>query len=159
MNNDLALTSTLTLPYCWVCKKTFFPEGSDASVIRNEHHVIPRAYGGVDGPTVSLCSADHDMLHLLAQKLIASKDGEAEAILRRVEQQSVLRLQYLATRIVMAHTLLNDDPNKLKPLNLKLTGDISAKLDKLAKFYSSSRESVIVRLIAKQHTEVFQSPI
>lgn len=32
-----------------------------------EHHVIPRTYGGLNGPTVILCTKHHALVHSLAQ--------------------------------------------------------------------------------------------
>ncbi|MGI8314480.1 HNH endonuclease [Halobacillus mangrovi] len=34
-------------------------------VTTTEHHLIPRQYGGVEGPTVLLCSACHRQIHAL----------------------------------------------------------------------------------------------
>ena len=34
----------------------------------HEHHVIPRAYGGTNGPTVILCANHHNLVHTLALK-------------------------------------------------------------------------------------------
>lgn len=51
---EVFITSTLKLDHCWVCSST------DAL---QEHHVVPTAYGGGDGPTVTLCPTHHDLLH------------------------------------------------------------------------------------------------
>lgn len=153
------ITETIDQPTCWVCSKTFFPEGEDASVIRNDHHVIPRAFGGSDGPTVPLCSADHDLLHLIAQKVTSGKMQEAQALLNRVPIAHRERLLYLTTRVVIAYNALNDDPNKQKVVTLRLTGQLSERLDRLASFFSCSREKVLIRLIDHQYSSVFQEPI
>lgn len=54
---------------CEICRKTF-PES-----LRHEHHKVPKALGGSDGPEnlVSLCHADHNNLHLLAYMMINPK--------------------------------------------------------------------------------------
>lgn len=159
MAEHIRITSTISQPFCWVCQAVFFPEGNDPSVIRNDHHVIPRAYGGTDGPTVSLCSADHDMLHLLAQKIISGKDSEAHALLKLSPTGQRPRLMYLAMSIVSAHNLLANDPNKMRSITVRLNGANSDRLQKLAGFYSLSKESLVLRLINEKHSELFQTTI
>lgn len=154
----LAITATIDQPTCWVCGKLFFPEGPDPSVIRNDHHVIPRALGGADGPTVPLCSADHDLLHLVAQKVVSCKMQEAHALLNRVPPAQRERISYLASRIVIAYNTFNDDPNKPKLITLRLSGQLSERLDKLASFFSCSRERTLIRLLNQQYSSVFQEP-
>ena len=50
---------SIILPHCWVCG------GKDG---KNDHHVIPQAYGGVDGPQVTLCATHHTFIHTVALK-------------------------------------------------------------------------------------------
>ena len=38
------------------------------SVGVHEHHVVPRAYGGINGPVVPLCGTHHTLVHTLALK-------------------------------------------------------------------------------------------
>lgn len=152
------ILETIDQPFCWACQKRFYPEGDDPSVIRNDHHVIPRAYGGTDGPTVALCSADHDLLHLIAQKIISGKAPEAQALLNRVPLSSQKRISYLASRVVIAYNALNDDPNKSKSITLRMSGAVSTQLDRLAGFYSCSREKVLLRLLQQHYSSLFQEP-
>lgn len=44
---------------CWVCGRK---DGM------HSHHVIPRAYGGLDGPVVDLCGGHHTLIHTAALK-------------------------------------------------------------------------------------------
>ncbi len=48
---------SILLDYCWVCRSA---QGI------NNHHVIPQAYGGVDGPQVTLCATHHTVIHTQA---------------------------------------------------------------------------------------------
>lgn len=50
---------SIILDCCWVCS------GKDGL---NDHHVIPQAYGGVDGPQVTLCATHHTFIHTVALK-------------------------------------------------------------------------------------------
>lgn len=54
------ITTTLKLDHCWVCLNTAYLE---------EHHVIPCAYGGTDGPTVTLCASCHGGVHDLSHHI------------------------------------------------------------------------------------------
>lgn len=43
----------------------------------HEHHVIPQAYGGVNGPTVILCPDHHNEVHKIALAVIvAARSGK-----------------------------------------------------------------------------------
>lgn len=48
---------------CVVCQKT-----EDSCL--HEHHVIPQANGGTNGPTVMLCAEHHNMIHKVAVKIL-----------------------------------------------------------------------------------------
>lgn len=43
-----------------------------------EHHVIPQAAGGTDGPTRQLCAGCHQNLHRLADMMLGGRAGWAE---------------------------------------------------------------------------------
>jgi hypothetical protein len=50
---------SIKMDRCWCC-------GERDSL--HEHHCIPQAYGGVDGPTVTLCGVCHNLIHAAALK-------------------------------------------------------------------------------------------
>ncbi len=141
---------------CWVCCCLLEPYGGAPSDVLNAHHVIPQAFGGTKGPTVNLCSADHDLLHLLAQKLIAKKEQEAKALILRCDQSNRQRLSYLASRVVIAYNTFNDDPNKTRILTVKLTGRLNSKLTKLSSALNVSKDKVVPFLIENAYTKFFQ---
>ncbi|MBH0228741.1 HNH endonuclease [Halobacillus yeomjeoni] len=38
---------------------------SRSPVVTTEHHLVPRQFGGVNGPTIMLCDACHRQIHAL----------------------------------------------------------------------------------------------
>lgn len=55
---------------CYVC--------SEEVSVPHEHHVIPQAYGGKDGPTVTLCANHHNLIHELAKAHMSGKPIDAK---------------------------------------------------------------------------------
>ena len=56
------------LTHCWICGTPFSHDRQE-----ERHHVIPRAYGGTNGPQVSLCDSHHSALHQIALKMYTGK--------------------------------------------------------------------------------------
>ena len=48
---------SIIMDSCWVC-------GSRDGL--NDHHVVPQAYGGTNGPQVTLCASHHTVIHQVA---------------------------------------------------------------------------------------------
>jgi hypothetical protein len=109
------------LPHCWVCEEKFTDSGGEAK--RHEHHIIPRAYGGSNGPLCSLCTNHHNLLHELATYIIAGKQAEARSLLATLPPAVKPRLASLANSIVRAHNLTKNDPNKRGKTILSMTGE------------------------------------
>lgn len=59
---------------CYVCTKGF------PNALLNDHHIIPRAFGGSDLPDNKklLCPTCHQTLHRLAELILAKKVGRAK---------------------------------------------------------------------------------
>jgi hypothetical protein len=72
---------SIILPHCWIC------QGKDGL---NDHHVIPQAYGGVDGPQVTLCATHHTLIHAVALKVKAIRDHLIITHTSNKEQQGKL---------------------------------------------------------------------
>lgn len=89
-----------------------------------EHHVVPRSYGGSSGPTVTICTECHTVTHKTALR----KDGQPPSISKRWTAESIPKIQYLADVIRKSRLLVNKDVNKTVQLNLKLTGALATKL-------------------------------
>lgn len=132
------LTQKMTiLDCCWVCDKRF-----DHSNKREDHHVIPRAYGGVDGHQVSLCASHHSALHEIALRLY-SKRSYFNLLTGDPKQDK--KLMYLASCVYNARLLTENDPNKRRILVLSPSKETFDKLDRLKSLFKGnvSRERVI----------------
>lgn len=81
---------SIILPHCWICTKR---QGL------NDHHVIPQAYGGVDGPQVTLCASHHTQVHTVALKNPANWDV---ALREDHSPEQVAKLQELVRLIAKA---------------------------------------------------------
>lgn len=137
---------------CSVCLTPFSDVGGPASCIRNEHHLIPRAYGGVDGPTTMVCSAHHDLLHLIGSRLISGKPYfDLLTHDRRMDQV----LLFLASRVQVAEAATRGDPNKKVLLPLTLDGVTQQKLVRLARIHRVSRADLIRLLIEREYVTMF----
>jgi hypothetical protein len=144
---------TLKLDHCWICKRKLGDSGGDPSMVRNEHHVIPRAFGGADGPTVSLCSAHHDLMHKIGDRLIA---GKPHFELLTKDPEIDYRMLWLASRVQASHSMFSDDPNKKQLLIVRTNATISSMVSDLKKALKlSNREEVILHLIKSKHSQLF----
>lgn len=75
----------IKLDFCWVCKLA----GTEAKL--HDHHVVPTAFGGKDGPQVTLCSSHHNSLHDAA-KLLYTHKGVLQVV---VDKYRALKLKPL----------------------------------------------------------------
>jgi hypothetical protein len=55
------------MTFCFVCNASTLG-------LNNIHHIVPRADGGTDGPTVNLCASCHTLLHNCAKLQMRGKD-------------------------------------------------------------------------------------
>jgi len=65
----------------------------------NEHHEIPQAAGGVNGPTINICTECHDAVHLCAIKFLAGKKADALAIVNSIFTDKKLANQLIKSAI------------------------------------------------------------
>ena len=145
-----------TSPRCYACRELFIDTSPQGSKVRHGHHIIPRAYGGSNGPVVDLCNEDHDLLHRLAEKVLAGKLTQAgvEALAQDATHRSTL--VWLVGRVVSAARLVKYDPNKRGQISVVLTAEQSKKLDDLKKFFNrSSRTATLLHLIELTHKANF----
>lgn len=139
---------------CWVCNNFLLDSGGDPSRIRQEHHVIPQAYGGTDGPTVSLDSAHHNLLHLVATKMIAGNPWEH--LLQGMHPTHKERVYYLATRVVVASSYAADDPNKRVSIVISVNKAQNEKLKQLASTMNCSKADMLLKLAEIEYNRRFQ---
>jgi hypothetical protein len=104
------MVNSIYLPHCWVCERRFICSNPPGIVTRNEHHIVPKAAGGVDGPQVSLCSDHHDSLHKIALRM-AAKKPYFDLVNQETDAQKK-KLYWLATVVHNAFAATKDDPNK-----------------------------------------------
>lgn len=125
------------LNHCWVCGRIF-----SHSLKQEDHHVIPRAYGGTDGPQVSLCSDHHTALHEIALKLWTKKPY-FHLLTREPEQDK--KLMYLATVAYNARVATDKDPNKRRLILYMPSKATMDKIDRLKSLHGTrmSRETVL----------------
>lgn len=137
------------LDRCWVCGKIF-----DHSNKEERHHVVPRAYGGIDGPQVSLCDSHHTALHEIALKLWSKR---SYFNLLTGDPQQDQKLMYLASCAYNARVITENDPNKRRVLVLSLTKEAIDRLDKLKGLFKGniSRERVIEAAVIEMYRRHF----
>lgn len=140
---------TIQLPHCWVCGGRFVDSQPPGQLNREEHHIIPRAAGGVDGPTVSLCDRHHTALHRTAECLKSKKpyhmylQGDAPDAQRKV--------LFLATRAFNAFEATKNDPNKQAIVLMTLDARQQEMVSQLQKVYPKARSREAVFNLALQY--------
>ena len=143
---------SVILPHCWVCEVKFV--GSGGTEQRHDHHVFPQAYGGVDGPEVSVCDSHHSKLHRIAECLIYEKPYHQ--FLRGESQERVKKLLYLATRIHQMYLVVKNDPNKATSTTMTLTARSQKMIDQLKPVLGvRSREAVLLKALEALYSRHF----
>lgn len=142
---DPPLTCHVHLQECWVCHEAFFDRGGqNPSFVSHVHHIVPQAGGGKEGPTVTICTHHHDLLHRIAESWMAQKNhsgrtlgpliGRGLEMLNTLpDQNQLVRLRYLASVVALSLHLTKDDPNKPVFVTVTLTKTEADDLDRLAK--------------------------
>lgn len=129
------------LDHCYVCGVRFVTANPPGTANEEVHHVVPRAFGGTDGPLVSLCDSCHSKVHKLANMLLFGRTDFS--LLEGLDNDSRKRLYYLANVIVRAQKLAENDPNKRTLISFKISGEDAQKLDFLKRVLNvTSREQV-----------------
>jgi hypothetical protein len=129
--------NTITLPHCWVCGSRFTDVNPPGKENREEHHIIPQAAGGTDGPTVSLCDKHHTALHKIAVHL---KSGRPYFVFLQGEpQQAQQKIMWLATQAFNAFEATRNDPNKRAMVLMTLDRKQQVMIEKLRKVYPAAK--------------------
>lgn len=137
------------LNHCWVCGQRFSDQTPPGPATREEHHIIPQAYGGADGPTVSLCSNHHNMLHAVAVALKNRKPYfDLIGGLTTEQQQKVM---VLANYVFEAEQATRNDPNKIFLVSLTANRTQIAKMERLKKVFPKARSRQAILLLALEH--------
>lgn len=146
---------SIALDHCWICKVRFIEAGGTEQC--HHHHVIPQAFGGTDGPTVSLCDSHHNKLHRIAVHL---KSGKAYfPLLVGEPKENVQGLLYLANAVYNAELATRNDPNKSASAMVTLNARHKAMIDQLKTINPRlrSREAVLLCALESLHSKHFMS--
>ena len=145
--------ASIVLDHCWVCLARFVGDGGTEQ--REDHHIIPRAYGGTDGPTVTLCDTDHTRAHRIADCIKAEKTFHTYT--KGLDSDRVNKLVWLATQIQNAYLALGNDPNKMARAMVALNQRHRLMVDQLKKVYpkAKSREAVLLFALESLHAKHF----
>lgn len=128
---------TIKLPYCWVCK-------NPSSL--HEHHVVPQAYGGRDGPTVTLCASCHNGVHHVAD----GRDNMQPSYW--VTHETLKKGSALVKIIKDSRVIASKSANKKVQVTLELTAEQAKMLDKLKVMLGESgRVSTLLTLINQEY--------
>lgn len=144
---------SIVLQHCWVCEARFIGDGGTET--REDHHIIPRAYGGVDGPTVTLCDSHHSKTHSIALKLIHNKPYFA--LLNGESKPRIQKLLYMANCIRNAELAMRNDPNKSAAAMVVLDARRKKMIDDLKTVYpnAKSREAILLVALEMLHGRHF----
>lgn len=109
----------------------------------DEHHVIPREYGGINGPTVWIDPAIHQAVHRYAHN-----SKKLDTFLAGYESAEVMaRIRMLVTAIKEAEATL--DRAQPTVLQITLKPEEYKKLTELAKRMSVSEPELVKRLVKR----------
>lgn len=125
------------------------------SLVGHAHHIIPQAFGGANGPTVDLCSSDHNLLHAIGLRMTSKKPYQDLLVgLPPTQKDKVL---WLASRVALAYEATKNDPNKRVSITMVVSSKTARKLESLMKIFTvSSRQDALERLISDAHAKHFR---
>lgn len=137
---------------CKICgvglRNDGLPTGNGLTV--HYHHVIPQAFGGAKGPTVPLCSSDHNLLHAVALAMTSKKPWQS--MVSELKPQHRKNVMYFSECVVRAFEATKNDPNKRVHVSMTLTAKTARRLDDLMKVLNvTSRQAALERLIQDAH--------
>jgi hypothetical protein len=116
---------------CWVCDRPF-----TNNLLFEDHHVIPRAFGGTNGPQVRLCSDHHSLLHKIADRLVPQKQADLQHIqpfLLGLTTKAAKAIIYLACTAAIAERTFSNDPNRGVPVSFSIPNSLLIQAKKATK--------------------------
>lgn len=140
---------------CWVCNENIGLSSSDRK--RNDHHIIPVAYGGAEGPQVSLCSAHHSLLHEVALSFISGRKNSSLQALQGLSPIASYKVTWLASRVYLAHEVFSKDVRRRIKVTLHFSAESLQELDAARRSLNQSRERFINNAI--RHYASSQFPL
>jgi hypothetical protein len=137
------MIASLVLDHCWVCAVRFRDSNPPGPSVREDHHIVPRAAGGANGPTVTLCETHHQILHKIALRM-SSKKPHFDLVINESEERR-RKLYWLATVVHNSFAATKNDPNKTVMAFITLDRKQQVMIEQLSKVYpqAKSREDVL----------------
>lgn len=125
------------------------------------HHMIPCAYGGTDGPQISLCAIDHALVHGASFKL--GKERLPQMIVDRARELSPQQARiaipvalYLAWVIRRSTEFTKDDPNKKVKFQATIKRETSRRLKELTDHWGlDSKTATLELLVNNTYSKLF----
>ena len=125
---------------CWVCGSTPGEGKLDC------HHMVPRALGGEEGPTVWLCQPCHRRVHEAGYGRGVEPSGCA---------LSDSRCSILGGTIMEAARVVKDDPNKSVVFTDRFPAETRKQLRELAKATGKTQKEVVRMALAYMHRTLY----
>lgn len=137
------MTTSYVSDNCYVCGRRFIDADPPGTAIKELHHVVPRAFGGLNGPLVSLCDTCHSKVHRIAGLL---PNGDCSKLFAGLNTEQQKRLAYLANVAYNAKHAINEDLNKLLPVSFKITKQEAQILEQLKSMLNVKSRSDVYRI-------------
>lgn len=147
------LSQTIELDRCLAC------DGVDSL---HEHHVIPRHCGGSNGPTVTVCSRCHGVLHDAAKKFAlthttSQRIGIIRSLITDVSDSCIRNLLQLASVVFDAERAIQLSSNKSVMYSFRMKADMDRKVEQLkTTFGVTSKEEAILKSIQFAHQSLIR---
>jgi hypothetical protein len=103
----------------------------------NNHHVIPQAAGGTDGPTIDICANCHDAVHAEISRLlrIYRKEGRVGTINWSPRTRDEYRIaEHVILTGVKGILDFENSPNKQYKITITVSRDMHRKIVSLKRF-------------------------
>jgi len=107
---SIPILKNLIVNHCIVCNR------SGNIVALHNHHIVPRAFGGRNGPQITLCVDHHEFIHDMAKKKTIVT---CDALLTKHGQRAII-LSYLINLIIKAEKMTIGDSNKIIKFSCEL---------------------------------------
>lgn len=149
----------LLQPRCWVC-------GASST---EDHHVVPRTYGGENGPQVSLCGNCHTCLHHISfmqglfdlDTIISTIEATGKAVKGHTDivgTEELARIWALSYTVYRSRFLCKDSPEgKNTKMALSMPWARKKRLEILAKSFGLSQVDTIHYLVDTTYERLISS--
>ncbi len=145
------INHTLKLDSCWCCV---------SKVSLDEHHVVPREYGGSKGPTVTLCGNCHKLVHRVASNVWSqrTKTDKKTVVASRLKDYTgdKQKITYLVDVILRARAATATTPQQ-KAVNVvvKLNPDQRRRFQELKKVLGKTNHDLVIHALNDLYQRTF----